>query len=177
MVLPQVEHTCCFLNLSVCFFLTQPLRSRLPDGYSQISRLFATLQNLIPSFPWIAPPRPPPWSNPRKGRDQILPSSNTANAHISVNSGLGEWERHSFLFKTPVKSEDGHGILEDKFSARFIYLDTYPSVRPTMAVYEIQTSAATACLQESAHWRLRSEVSHFSSILPTSHFSCIGRIE
>ena len=35
---------------------------------------YATLQNLIPSFPWIAPPRPPPWCNPRKGRDQILPS-------------------------------------------------------------------------------------------------------
>ena len=32
---------------------------------------FATLQNLIASFPWIAPPRPPPWRNPRKGRDQI----------------------------------------------------------------------------------------------------------
>ena len=24
-----------------------------------------------------APPRPPPWRNPRKGRDQILPSGNT----------------------------------------------------------------------------------------------------
>ena len=37
----------------------------------------AMLQNLIPSFPWIAPPRPPPWCNPRKGRDQILLSGNT----------------------------------------------------------------------------------------------------
>ena len=37
---------------------------------------YATLQNLIPSFPWIAPPRPPPWRNPRKGRDLILPSGN-----------------------------------------------------------------------------------------------------
>ena len=37
---------------------------------------YATLQNLIPSFPWIVPPRPPPWHNPRKGRDQILPSGN-----------------------------------------------------------------------------------------------------
>ena len=37
---------------------------------------YATLQNLIPSFPWIAPPRPPPWRNPRKGRDPILPSGN-----------------------------------------------------------------------------------------------------
>ena len=61
----------------------------LPDGYSQILRIicvwpfgleglwlrYAALQNLIPSFPWIAPPRPPPWRNPRKGRDQILQSS------------------------------------------------------------------------------------------------------
>ena len=37
---------------------------------------YATLQNLIPSFPWIVPPRPPPWHDPRKGRDQILPSGN-----------------------------------------------------------------------------------------------------
>ena len=37
---------------------------------------YTTLQNLIPSFPWIALPRPPPWRNPRKGRDQILPSGN-----------------------------------------------------------------------------------------------------
>ena len=28
--------------------------------------------------PWIEPPRPPPWRNPRKGRDQILPSGNLA---------------------------------------------------------------------------------------------------
>ena len=33
---------------------------------------YATLQNLIPSFPWIVPPRPPPWCNPRKERDHIL---------------------------------------------------------------------------------------------------------
>ena len=32
---------------------------------------YARLQNLIPSFP-------PPWRNPRKGRDQILPSGNLA---------------------------------------------------------------------------------------------------
>ena len=38
---------------------------------------FAALQNLIPSFPWIAHPRPRPRRNPRKGRDQILPSGNT----------------------------------------------------------------------------------------------------
>ena len=62
------------------------LAAWLPDGYSQIFRSYvigpsgfwtmATLQNLIPSFPWIAPPHPPPWHNPRKGRDQILPSGN-----------------------------------------------------------------------------------------------------
>ena len=39
---------------------------------------YAALQNLIPSFPWIAHPRPAPWRNPRKGRDHILPSGNTA---------------------------------------------------------------------------------------------------
>ena len=38
---------------------------------------YATLQNWIPSFPWIAPSRPPLWRNPRKGKDQILPSGNT----------------------------------------------------------------------------------------------------
>ena len=38
---------------------------------------YATLQNLIPSFPCIAPPHPPPWHNPRKGRDQILLFGNT----------------------------------------------------------------------------------------------------
>ena len=37
---------------------------------------YATLQNLIPSFPWIGLPHPPPWRNPKKGRDQILPSCN-----------------------------------------------------------------------------------------------------
>ena len=31
---------------------------------------YTTLQNEIPSSPWIAPPRPPPWRNPRKGRDK-----------------------------------------------------------------------------------------------------------
>ena len=66
--------------------------SWLPDGYSRIFRIicvwpfgleglwlrYAALQNLIPSFPWIAPPHPPPRHNPRKGRDQILPSGNLA---------------------------------------------------------------------------------------------------
>ena len=47
---------------------------------------YATLQNLIPSFPWIAPPRPPPQRNSRKGRDQILPSGNTGAAGLSTRS-------------------------------------------------------------------------------------------
>ena len=42
------------------------------------------LQKLIPSFPWIAPPRPPPWHNSRKGRDQILPSGNFADCRLRV---------------------------------------------------------------------------------------------
>ena len=55
---------------------------------------YAALQHLIPSFPWIAPPRPPPWSNPRKGRDQILPSGNhicrvvTEKPHLTGNSPI-----------------------------------------------------------------------------------------
>ena len=51
---------------------------------------YATLQNLIPFFPWIAPPRPPPWRNPRKGRDQILPSGNPALHSIPI------WEYFTF---------------------------------------------------------------------------------
>ena len=64
--------------------------SRLPYGYSHIFRsyvfgpwgfwtmvCYTELQNLIPSFPRIAPPHTPPWRNPRKGRDPILPSGNT----------------------------------------------------------------------------------------------------
>ena len=51
---------------------------------------YATLQNLIPSFPWIAPPRPPPRRNPRKGRDQILPSGNLdhrwRHQHVKVET-------------------------------------------------------------------------------------------
>ena len=35
---------------------------------------YATLQNLIPSFPW---------RNPRKGRDQILPSGNLASHQVA----------------------------------------------------------------------------------------------
>ena len=39
---------------------------------------YATLQNLTPSFPWIVLPRPPHWHNPRKRRDKMFSSGNTA---------------------------------------------------------------------------------------------------
>ena len=48
---------------------------------------YATLQNLIPSFPWIAPPRPPPWRS-KERRDQILPSDNLGE---SGDKGEREW--------------------------------------------------------------------------------------
>ena len=63
---------------------------------------YATLQNLIPSFPWIAPPRPPPCHNPRKGRDQILPSGNlgrrpdrrkTALERETFGRGADKWAK------------------------------------------------------------------------------------
>ena len=66
----------------------------MPDGYSRIFRPFvfgpsgfwtmATLQNLIPFFR----PRPPPWRNPRNGRDQILPSGNTGGGAVSVSNNV-----------------------------------------------------------------------------------------
>ena len=48
---------------------------------------YTALQNLIPSFPWITPPRPPPWRNPRKGRDQILPSGKHSREDGEVQKG------------------------------------------------------------------------------------------
>ena len=50
-------------------------------GLERLWLRYATLQNWIPSFPWIAPPCPPLWRNPRKGRDRILPSGNLADDH------------------------------------------------------------------------------------------------
>ena len=69
-----------------------PNQARLPDGYSQIFRShvfgpsgFWTMAQLhdaakFDSFLSLdcAPPYHPPWRNPRKGRDQILPSGNLA---------------------------------------------------------------------------------------------------
>ena len=54
--------------------------------------MVARWRNLIPSFPWIAPPRPPPWPNPRKGRDRILPSGNTVSSQLHVAAPLREQE-------------------------------------------------------------------------------------
>ena len=94
----------------------------MPDGDTQILRLYvfwpfgleglwlryAALQNLIPSFPWIVPLRPPPWRNPRKGRDQILPSGNTdcsghfhsllpcSDGHLSLRPPIRRSRRLSF---------------------------------------------------------------------------------
>ena len=53
---------------------------------------YATLQNLIPSFLWIAPPTPPPWRNPRKGRDQILPSGNLGHGTVDIEADVGDAE-------------------------------------------------------------------------------------
>ena len=39
---------------------------------------------------WIAPPRPPPWRNPRKGRDQILTSCNLGLKHCACPCKPGE---------------------------------------------------------------------------------------
>ena len=56
---------------------------------SELWLCYAALQNLIPSFPWIAPPRPPPWRHPRKGRDQILPSGKPWPGPGRGNGGNG----------------------------------------------------------------------------------------
>ena len=56
---------------------------------------YAALLNLIPSFPWIAPPPPPPWRNPRKGRDQILPSGNFGRRRRRRQMGQGRIAVHS----------------------------------------------------------------------------------
>ena len=51
-----------------------------PYGLDGLWLRYAALQNLIRSLPWIAPPRPPPWRNPRKGSDRILPSGNLVSS-------------------------------------------------------------------------------------------------
>ena len=49
-------------------------------GASRLWLRYAALQNLIPSFPCA--PHPPPWRNPRKGRNQILPSGNHTRSEV-----------------------------------------------------------------------------------------------
>ena len=72
----------------------------LPDGYSQIFRsgvfgpsgfwTMAPLRYAAKFDPFLSldcAPHPPPWHNPRKGRDQILPSGNLA----SLSQILSPW--------------------------------------------------------------------------------------
>ena len=101
-VYKSVSHTLLHVGVLVAPFLRNleatawraPFTSyltRLPDGYSQIFSSYV----FGPSGIWtMAPlryaakfdpilsldcaPRPPAWHNPRKGRDQILPSGNLA---------------------------------------------------------------------------------------------------
>ena len=51
---------------------------------------YAMLQNLIPSFPWIAPPHPPPWHNRRKGRDHFCHLATLADRQ---RRGVECWKR------------------------------------------------------------------------------------
>ena len=53
-----------------------------PYGLEGLWLRYATLQNLIPSFPWIAPGWRAWGRNPRKGRDQILQRSHLATIPI-----------------------------------------------------------------------------------------------
>ena len=63
---------------------------------------YAALQNVIPSFRWIWHPRPTPWHNPRKGRDQILPSGNTGVTLYKMC--------HRPVFGRPHEVPDGGGV-------------------------------------------------------------------
>ena len=66
----RVKHSC---QMAIARFLDRMCLALQASG---LWLRYATLQILIPSFPWIVPPRPPSWRDPRKGRDQILPSGN-----------------------------------------------------------------------------------------------------
>ena len=78
-----------FVGYLILIVLYWFFKAWLPDGYSQIFRSYvfgpsgfwtmAPLRyaaKVDPFLSWVSPPRPPPWCNPRKGRDQILPSGN-----------------------------------------------------------------------------------------------------
>ena len=81
-ILRQTRYSCHGCQMAIAGFLDRMCLALRASG---LWFRYAALQNLIPSFPWIAPPRPPPWRNPRKGRDQILPSGN----HDSCNKKNG----------------------------------------------------------------------------------------
>ena len=78
-----LRHGC---QMAMAGFLDCMCRMCLALRASGLWLRYATLQNLFPSFPSILPPRPPPWHNPRKGRDQILPSGNIV---LRVTCGMG----------------------------------------------------------------------------------------
>ena len=80
---------------------------------------YATLQNLIPSFPRIAsPPHPPPWRNPRKGRDQILPSSNLAWSSVACEHNHIISYFSGFHSNSPTTSAATAAALSPSFSVR-----------------------------------------------------------
>ena len=69
----QVARTQVF-SIHICFTCPTRVDSWLPDGYSQIFRLYLLG---LSGFWTMAPLRcAAKWCNPRKGRDQILPSGN-----------------------------------------------------------------------------------------------------
>ena len=87
---------------------------------------YAALQNLIPSFPWIAPPRSPSWCNPRKGRDHILPSGNLPppfpsflprNNGTDVTLGDGRTRKGEKRYKLCQPSEVFKGLGSIQYSA------------------------------------------------------------
>ena len=66
----EEDHGC---QMAIAIFLDQMCLALRASG---LWLRYATLQNWIPSFPWIAPGKRAWGRNPRKGRDQILPSGN-----------------------------------------------------------------------------------------------------
>ena len=63
-----------------------------PSGFSTM----ALLRYAAKFYPFLSldcpPPRPPPWRNPRKGRDQILPSGNLGRNHLNNRAREHAWE-------------------------------------------------------------------------------------
>ena len=76
----------------------------MPDFQIVCVWAYAALQNWIPSsFHWVVPPRPPPWRNPRKGRDQILPSGNLeGRAQFYVRPLQLQYEESWSRFRTEI---------------------------------------------------------------------------